>query len=392
MASLVTACARGDARTAGRALVDELTRGLGGRTPAFIVVFASTSQPLTELLPELRGPFEDVTILSASTAGEFTEKKVAKGAVVAAAVVGDFEVYAGMGTGLAQNPEAAVSQAIAEIPASREGFPHRTGVMLLDPLSGNAEEATLMCAGLMGDGPVRLAGGAAGDDLAMKTTHVGLAGRVASDAIVVAAIFSKKPLGIGVSHGHAPLSGPLEITRAEGAVVYEIDGRPAWDVWKEHTAEAAQAAGIDPDALSSDDVGAFLLRFEAGLANGSEYKIRAPLARGDDGSLSFACGVPQGAVVRITESTADRQVDSAIEAANRARAQLDAEPAGAIVFDCICRNLILGERFDDAVHGVSKALGGAPVAGFETYGEIALDVGDMSGFHNTTTVVLAFPA
>ena len=35
--------------------------------------------------------------------------------------------------------------------------------------------------------------------------------------------------------------------------------------------------------------------------------------------------------------------------------------------------------------------GGAPIAGFETYGEIALDVGDMSGFHNTTSVVLAFP-
>ena len=36
-------------------------------------------------------------------------------------------------------------------------------------------------------------------------------------------------------------------------------------------------------------------------------------------------------------------------------------------------------------------LGGAALAGFETYGEIALDVGDMSGFHNTTSVVLAFP-
>ena len=32
-----------------------------------------------------------------------------------------------------------------------------------------------------------------------------------------------------------------------------------------------------------------------------------------------------------------------------------------------------------------------PLAGFETYGEIALDAGDMSGFHNTTTVVLALP-
>ena len=36
-------------------------------------------------------------------------------------------------------------------------------------------------------------------------------------------------------------------------------------------------------------------------------------------------------------------------------------------------------------------LGGAPVAGFETYGEIALDAGDMSGFDYTTSVVLAFP-
>jgi methyl-accepting chemotaxis protein len=36
-------------------------------------------------------------------------------------------------------------------------------------------------------------------------------------------------------------------------------------------------------------------------------------------------------------------------------------------------------------------LGGVPIAGFETYGEIALDAGDMSGFHNTTSVVLAFP-
>ena len=44
-----------------------------------------------------------------------------------------------------------------------------------------------------------------------------------------------------------------------------------------------------------------------------------------------------------------------------------------------------------AVKGISEELGGVALAGFETYGEIALDVGDMSGFHNTTSVVLAFP-
>jgi methyl-accepting chemotaxis protein len=66
--------------------------------------------------------------------------------------------------------------------------------------------------------------------------------------------------------------------------------------------------------------------------------------------------------------------------------------AGAVVFDCICRNLILGNEFRTAVRAMWDELGGAPLAGFETYGEIALQVGEMSGFHNTTTVVLAFPS
>ena len=106
----------------------------------------------------------------------------------------------------------------------------------------------------------------------------------------------------------------------------------------------------------------------------------------------FACGIPQGASIRITESEPNRQVDSAREAARIAKQNLGGEEvAGAVVFDCICRNLILGERFGDAVRGMSEELGGAPIAGFETYGEIALEGGSMSGFHNTTTVVLAFP-
>jgi methyl-accepting chemotaxis protein len=108
--------------------------------------------------------------------------------------------------------------------------------------------------------------------------------------------------------------------------------------------------------------------------------------------LLFASEVPEGASVRITESVPERQIASAREAARRARLQLGGEtPAGAVVFDCICRNLILGERFQEAVAAMSEELDHRPLAGFETYGEIALDTGEMSGFHNTTSVVLAFP-
>src|SRR6185503_11854227 len=130
---------------------------------------------------------------------------------------------------------------------------------------------------------------------------------------------------------------------------------------------------------------------ELGLVSGAnEYKICAPLSlNSKDGSLNFACGVPEGAVVRMTESGSQEQVASARAAAEQARKALEGRPvAGALVFDCICRNLILKERFVDAVQQMHSALGGAPLAGLETYGEIAMELGQTSGFHNTTTVVL----
>lgn len=121
----------------------------------------------------------------------------------------------------------------------------------------------------------------------------------------------------------------MTVNRADGATVFELDGRPAWEVWRERTREAVLRTGVDLDAIDEEDIGAFLLRYEAGLASGGAHKIRAPLSRGEDGSLSFAYGVPEGAAVRITESTPERLVDSAIEAARLAKSQLEGEVAGA---------------------------------------------------------------
>lgn len=387
---IATAIAEGTSQEAVALIGARLEDLLGGAAPALVMGFASTRQPLDEVVPALRARFPSGVVLGASTAGEFTETGDRKGSVAAFAVAGDFVVRAGLGKGLRANVERAIADATRELPATIAGYPHRTAILLLDPLAGCSEEATLIAAAMLG-GDVRLAGGAAGDDLQMKRTLVACDGEVSDDAVVVAVVFSKEPLGVGVCHGHKPISEPLRVTRAEGNVVYTIEGRPAWEVWSERTRASAATIGLSPETLSEDQVGAYLLRYEAGLSTGSEYKIRAPLSRAADGSLEFACGIPEGAVLRITESVPDRQVGSAREAARRARAQMASDVAGAVVFDCICRNLILGERFRDATGAISAELGGVPIAGFETYGEIALDVGDMSGFHNTTTVVLAFP-
>jgi methyl-accepting chemotaxis protein len=393
MTRIVTHQASGTAEAVAGAFIESIRDQLAGEEPVLVVCFASTRQPLATLMPELQGAFPGAACIGSSTAGEFTELGDSKeGAVVWAIASDELVARAGIGTGLKENPEAALAEAIPELPDDLVTMPHRTAILLLDPLAGNGEEASLLASALLGP-TVKLAGGAAGDDLLFDRAEVAAGGRSASNSVVVALLASARPLAIGVLHDHRPISGPITVTRSEGSTVHELDGRPAFDVWRDLVRSHAAENGVDIDEVAPEEIGPHLLRYEAGLiAGANEYKIRAPLSVGDHGSLNFACGLPEGAVIRITESGQERQVASARGAAERAREALDgANVAGALVFDCICRNLILGDQFNSAVQEIRDALGDVPLAGFETYGEIAMELGQMSGFHNTTTVVLAFP-
>jgi hypothetical protein len=100
--------------------------------------------------------------------------------------------------------------------------------------------------------------------------------------------------------------------------------------------------------------------------------------------------VPPGAVVWLMEGD-DGSVLAATDAAcHDAFADLGgAPPRGVIVFDCVARRGVLGdEGICQEVERVAALAGGAPVAGFYSYGEIARTQG-VSGFHNQTLVVLA---
>jgi hypothetical protein len=60
-----------------------------------------------------------------------------------------------------------------------------------------------------------------------------------------------------------------------------------------------------------------------------------------------------------------------------------------IAFDCAARRSVLGDRgIKVEIDRVVANAGGAPVAGFYTYGEIARTRG-MNGFYNQTLVVLS---
>lgn len=372
---------------------------LAAEPPKLVLVMASTAQPLEPLLAALKARAPHAVVAGVSTAGEFAAGSGGRAAGTGAAVVfgiagDDVDVHAGFATGLQKAPEGAVLTALAHLPPASTPRPHRSAIALLDALVGVSEEVTLLLAGHLGP-EIPLAGGAAGDDLAMSRPLVGVAGQgTAHDALAVIVLDSTRPVRLGVAHGHEALSEPLEITRSEGAVVSTINNRPAWDAWRDATREAAAGRGINVDTLRGDEVLPFLLQFEAGLDSAqSLMKIRAPLNKDSDGALHFACGIPQGAFVRVTQSDATSQVKSSRRAADAAREGLsdDGAIAGVLVFDCVCRRLILGDRYADAVDEIRAAFPDVPIAGFASYGEVALSPGDWSGFHNTTSVVLVLP-
>lgn len=227
------------------------------------------------------------------------------------------------------------------------------------------------------------------------SSSIGLNSTIASDSCVLVLLYSKKPLGIAVNHGHEAVEKPVEVTKADKNVVYELNNRPAWQVWKELSRDVALKQGNNPDNLAKEEeISKYVMNYEGSLASGEgKNKIRAILkVDTDNQALHFACGIPEGVMINASWTTEDRTVDSACKAANLSRKSLHGEEiAGALVFDCVCRKLLLKDKFLKAIKGISQELNNVPLMGYETHGEICLGPGDLSGFHNTSTVVVTFP-
>jgi len=232
----------------------------------------------------------------------------------------------------------------------------------------------------------QVVGGAAGDEGKFQATHVGDPERAGSDMAAAVHVFSKHPWGVGIGHGLEPTTAKMRVTRAKGNVVQEIDGRPAFSVYEEH----ARKRGV---ALSAASAGEYLIANELGIiVAGKVTRARAPLSVGKDGSLTCAAEVPQGAHVAILDGKPDAMVAAAREAASEALQNLQGqEPAGVLLFDCVCRGLILKDGFQREIDAVRGVMGEVPVAGFLTYGEIASYSGRIESWHNTTAVAVAIP-
>jgi hypothetical protein len=262
--------------------------------------------------------------------------------------------------------------------------PHRVLMLLTDGLAGDQQEIVRGAYSIAG-ATVPLVGGCAGDDLKMTVTHQFHDDAVLRNAVVAAAIGSDEPFGIGVRHGWRRVGEAMLVTRSADNRVFELNERPALDAYLERLGAPAETYR-DAAAFT-----AFAQTHPLGLSrrSGEEHVRFVAGADFEDRSLACIAGVPQGGLTWIMEGDANSVLDATDAACRDALGALGGRDAlGLIAFDCIARKGVLGTGVDDEVRRVAGHAGGAPVAGFYTYGEIARTKG-IGGFHNQTLVVLA---
>jgi len=359
----------------------------------FVTVFISPEYEYQTAVETIRSETNNATLIGSSSSGEFTsDESISKGIAVSTVKSDDMEFSVGIGTGVSDDPEQAVAEATEKFPDDFKSE-YTVGLNFHDGLAGRGDELTLHA---YSEYPMPYVGGAASDEYQLESTVVFANDTVKTDAIAIGVIGNNSGFGIGVSHGHKKLSDGHRVTEASGSIVKTVDNRPTYEVWKDAVRDHAdQNFGIDVDTIEPGtyEFARLLTIYSLGIETGdNKYKVRpgALTESVEDGSLRFATNIPEGTELFVMTSTKDDQRQAQQDAVASAVDNLDGSPAGGFNFSCTCQADILEEDFNDGIKSAGKQLG-KQLVGAQMYGEIALEKGDMRGYHNATSSVLVIP-
>jgi len=334
-----------------------------------------------ELFSDFRTRFPASHVLGCSTGGQIHD-----------GVVSDAEVV-GLGLDFAETTLRFASTEIKAHAGSREAgqalgrrlaCTSLAGIFVLaDGLALNGTDFVAGLAEAVGE-HIPLMGGLAGDGARLVQTLV-IADAAGRPGIAAAVGFYGE--AVRLHHGHAggwDRFGPKRrITRSRDNILFELDGRPALELYERYLGE--EAAGLPGTGLL------FPLRI-FNPANPDHDVVRTLLAIDrEQGSVTFAGSMPQGWVAQLMRGSLDRLAHGAGMAADHARIPDNWTGEGAaFLISCIGRRLLMGQRTGEEVAAVRAALRRTmPVVGFYSYGEISPHlVSGFSELHNQTMTVM----
>ncbi|MDE5590406.1 MAG: diguanylate cyclase [Acetatifactor sp.] len=172
--------------------------------------------------------------------------------------------------------------------------------------------------------------------------------------------------------GWKPLKRKFRVTKADREILYELDGKPALDVYR-------RFLNINKNEKFFSNT----LEFPLFLEHGDVDILRCPLAVNDDDSLVMSSDMQENAIVRLAYGDPETILASIREDGQKIA---DFGPEVIQTFSCAARKAFWGDEHisDETILFNSVA----PTSGFYTHGEFIRIKGDMLNF-NVTLVLVA---
>jgi hypothetical protein len=337
--------------------------------------FGSAPEPLLELARA----FPSSHILGCSTSGEILDTKLADDTIVVA---------------VARFQHTRLRRADASVGGELDSFrageaiavdldaPDLRGVFVLsDGLNVNGSELVRGLNSILPESVV-VTGGLAGDGPRFERTWTLTGDGPRSGLVSAVGMYGARVhIGHGSRGGWDIFGPPRLVTRSEGNVLYELDGKPALGLYKDYLGE--RASGLPATALL------FPLALRPSASRQREV-VRTVLAVDEASqSMTFAGDMPEDAVVRLMRANFDRVIqgagDAGLAAATPVYAAGSGSPVLAISISCVGRRLVLGERTEEEIEAVKESLpASASQIGFYSYGEISPHGFGSADLHNQT--------
>ncbi|HEY3766189.1 MAG TPA: FIST N-terminal domain-containing protein [Gaiellales bacterium] len=268
-----------------------------------------------------------------------------------------------------------------ELPTDLVPAPGEPMLLMADPYTFPADAFLEGVAGRFG-GAVAVGGLASGAE--SPGGHALVCGRrVMRHGAVAVVVEGGVGMRVLVSQGCAPVGPEMVITSAEGSIIHELAGRPAYERLTdivagldEHGRELVQnglLAGLVIDE-NRDDYGS------------DDYLMRAVLGGdADQGSLVVGDTVRVGQTFRFHARDAE-SADADLRSALRAHTANGERPDAALLFACNGRGTNMYPEPDHDAGAVADELGPIPLAGMFCSGEIG-PVGGQTFLHGFTATM-----
>jgi len=366
-----------------------------GNQPSVIIAYASVTyessvlvQTLNELAPNV--PMQGGT----SCLGVMTAEGFHSADGVGVGLFGLYDDEGDYGVGSASigdNPRAAganaIQQAIAN--ANRPGEP--PDLIWLSGVPGSEETVLLGIQDVVGS-DVPIAGGSTADNQVKGDWQQFANGQLHTDSVVVTAMYPSVNTHLAFHSGYSPTELTGVVTRAEGRVLHEINGRSAAQVYNEWT-----HGSIDEFLDGGNVLGTTTLypigRFVGKVGAMPYHRLSHPDSVTSEGALTLFSDIESGEEIVLMHGTRRSLVT---RAGRVARAALGAgritadQISGALVIYCAGCMLTVQDEMDLVAGEISTALENKPFIGAFTFGEQGCFIGGENHHGNLMISVVVF--